>query len=119
MRLVTSEIKKAMQKFPIYSQDKAKGNAKVIARYFVSNCTWYVLESEKDCDEVFGLADIGQGLEYGYFCMSELESIELTGKLRIGNKILEYPLRVERDLQIEPLEYTLAECMDLYNESFI
>lgn len=108
MKLITKAIQSALNKMGKYSQDGKGKDAKVIARYFRKNATWYVLEKAEGSD-VFGLVDLGFGFgfEYGYFSMDELEQINKT-----------YLLGVERDLSVKPLKQTLAELMGLYGEQY-
>lgn len=105
MKLITSSIRKALDKTPYKSQDGKGLEAKVIARYFRGNMTAYVLESEGDT-KVFGLVDLGDGFEYGSFDLADYEKI---------NK--RYIVPVERDIYVKPFEYTLAECFAIYQEA--
>lgn len=106
MKLITKAIENALNKMGYRSQDGMGRDAKVIARYFRGNATWYVLEKDEGAN-VFGLVDLGYGFEYGYFSMDELEQI---------NKA--YVLGVERDSFVKPLKQTLGELMDLYGEVY-
>ena len=93
MKLLTKEIR---QKLPrLYGQDGMGEEAIVYAKFFTpdSNWTWFVLEGEpivendKEIDfRFFGLVH-GFEEEYGYFMLSELESV--TGPMG---------LHIERDL---------------------
>ena len=92
MKLVTKQIEKQLEKYPLYSQESKGDEAIVICKFFspVGAWTWYVLEGEKkDSDYLFfGLVinDYGER-ELGYFALSELESIRLP-----------FGLRIERDM---------------------
>lgn len=107
MKLFTKPVENAIEKTPFYSQDGKKGEAKVIARFFLQNCTWYVLEGNNATGELYGLVDMGYGFEYGYFDRRQLETVR--GAWGLG---------VERDLSIKPLKMTVAECMTMYGETF-
>ena len=94
MKLITKEIEKRIEKYPIYSQDGKNKDALVIAKFFHpwGGYTWYVLEGEKlDNGDIqfYGYVD-GQFGEYGYFTLSELESVRYMG------------LGVERDMYFKP-----------------
>lgn len=121
MKLVTEEILKALRKTPYGTQDGAGRGAKVIARYFVAQCTWYVLEDEsyEETGAVYGLANIGFGWEYGTFSIREIESLSVPLHVmdENGNKILVGGARAERDRFVRPLEKTLAECAETYGEN--
>ena len=88
MKLMTKEIEKRLEKFPIYSQDGKGKEAEVVCKYFspVGAWTWYVLEGEKKGEsdyEFFGIVVNEHGKEYGYFTLSELEGVRLPFGLRI------------------------------------
>ena len=71
MKLLTKQLK---GKFPrLYATEKTPPEEKVvIAKFFTpwTNWTWYAVEKDSD-DTFFGLE-----LEWGYFTLSELESIK-------------------------------------------
>lgn len=95
MKLMTKTLEKAFAKYPIYSQENAGENAKVIAHYFFGGCDWYITEANKleNGDyEMFGLCKI-QEAELGYVMLSQLEALGV----------------VERDLYFTPCEKTLKE----------
>ena len=81
MKLITKKIESDLLKHPIYSQDGKGEDAVVICKFF-NPCgagTWYVLEGEKleNGDwEFFGIVDLFER-EYGYFRLSELQSVRL------------------------------------------
>ena len=91
MKLLTKEIEKELEKYPIGSQDDLGEDAKVIVKYF-NPCgagTWLVTEAEKQADGdwlLFGYACITDW-EWGYTLLSELENIALP-----------YGMKIERDL---------------------
>jgi hypothetical protein len=98
MKLLTKEISGKLP--PLYSQDSKGGKAVVYTKYFTpsSNWTWYVTEGELVTDDsgkevdyrFFGLVD-GHCKEFGYFSLSELESVN--GPMG---------LPIERDLHWQP-----------------
>lgn len=92
MKLITKAVEKELAKYPLYSQDSKGDNAIAVCKFFLQGYTWYVLEAEKaDNDyEFFGII-VGQHTEYGYFTLSQLESV--TGQ---------WGLRVERDRGFKP-----------------
>ena len=91
MKLLTEELKKTLP--PLYSQENDR-NPVVHAKFFTpdSNWTWWATEGEPDGDD-FRFFGYVRGLEdeWGYFLLSELESV--LGPLR---------LPVERDLYFHP-----------------
>lgn len=94
MKLVTKEIQKRLAKYPLYSQDGKKKDAKAVCKFFLCQgvWTWYVLESDEKCEIAFGIVINGAGEgEYGYFSLSELQSIRT-----------QFGLGVERDISFEP-----------------
>lgn len=94
MKLITKKIENVLSKYPLYSQDNKGENAVAICKFFLQGFTWYVLEAQKKGNdyEFFGIVD-GLEKEYGYFTLSELQS--LRGRWGLG---------VERDMYFEPTE---------------
>lgn len=94
MKLLTKEIEQMLEKFPLYSQEKKGEDATAICKFFnpIGSGTWYVLEGEKIGDDwrFFGIAEIYER-EYGYFMLSELESVQLP-----------FGMGIERDIYFEP-----------------
>ena len=93
MKLMTKEIEKRLEKYPLYAQD-GKEEKTVVCKFFHpwGGYTWYVLEGEKQADGdwlFYGYVE-GQFGEYGYFTLSELTSIRFMG------------LGVERDMYFKP-----------------
>lgn len=89
MKLITKEIEKSIP--GLYSTADIPTEDKTVAvKYFCpwSHWTWYVVEGQKEGDDwlFFGLV-VGLETEWGYFRLSELESIK--GPIGLG---------IERDL---------------------
>lgn len=96
MELLTPELRAKLPK--LYSQER-RSDPTVHLKFFfpAGNWTWFVTEGEPDGDDFifFGFV-IGHEEEWGYFSLSELESIDVHG------------LRVERDLYFEPSNFKQA-----------
>lgn len=94
MKLITKQIENVLSKYPLYSQDNKGENAVAICKFFLQGFTWYVLEAQKNGNdyEFFGIVD-GLEKEYGYFTLSQLQSIK--GRWGLG---------VERDMYFKPTE---------------
>lgn len=94
MKLITKAIENKLKRFPIGSQDGKGDDAEIIVKFF-SPCgtsTWWVLEGEQTDDGdwlFFGIAEIYER-EYGYFRLSELQSIRLP-----------FGLKIERDMYFD------------------
>lgn len=76
-RLITPELEKAMQDYPLYSQDSKKKDAVCIAVFFIGNARWYILEGQRENDD-FVLFGIVVGLaetEYSYISANEMASV--------------------------------------------
>ena len=88
MQLITKELEKILP--PLYAQDGKKEKT-VYAKLFCpwNNWTWYILEYSHEEKVCFGYV-IGLDSEYGYFSISELESINYRG------------LGIERDFNFHP-----------------
>lgn len=92
MKLLTKEIEKKLQKYPLYSQENEAENALIVCKFFapVGGFTWYVTEADKKENDYlfFGLVINNYGeKEYGYFTLKELESISLPFGLKIERDI--------------------------------
>lgn len=103
MKLITKEIERKLEKAPIYSKDGQGKDAEIICKFFTpwGNWSWYVLEGEKaeNGDWTFyGYVD-SDFPEYGYFTLSDLESV-------VGP----FGLKIERDLHFE--NHKLGEVFD-------
>jgi len=91
MKLLTAELRAGIP--ALYGQECAK-DARVHAKFFCpwSNWTWFATEgSEQEGDFLFFGYVIGHEDEWGYFLLSELESVRGPGGLTI-----------ERDLHFAP-----------------
>jgi hypothetical protein len=85
MKLLTDELRARLP--PLYSQE-AEADPTVYAKFFLAGFTWYVTEgSEQEGDFLFFGFVVGLESEFGYFLLSELESVQTP----LG-------LHVERDL---------------------
>jgi hypothetical protein len=87
MKLLTDELRQRLP--PLYSQE-AEAEPTVYAKFFMpgTGWTWYVTEGgEQDGDFLFFGFVVGFESEFGYFLLSELESV----KTPLG-------LHVERDI---------------------
>jgi hypothetical protein len=75
MKLLTDELRQRLP--PLYSQE-AEAEPTVYAKFFMpgTGWTWYVTEgSEQDGDFLFFGFVVGFASEFGYFLLSELESV--------------------------------------------
>ena len=100
IELMPEQLRKSLPR--LYAQEDLGTDAIVHAKYFTpdSNWTWYVTEFDGD-DTMFGLVD-GFEKEFGYFSLSELESVR--GPLG---------LPIERDLYWEPKKLSEIELATL------
>lgn len=97
MKLITKEIEKKFEEFPLYSQDGKGLNAEVLVKFFnpTGVGTWYITEANKleDGDyEMFGYCHLGddENAEFGNVLLSDLEDIKLP-----------YGLKIERDMHLK------------------
>lgn len=78
MKLMTRELERAFEDFPLYSQDGKGGDALVIAKYFsLTGGRWYITEASRQPNGdwlMFGFMDLGYP-EYGYVALSQLQSV--------------------------------------------
>ena len=91
MMLMTKELEKMLELYPIGSQDGKGMDAEVIVKYF-NPCgagTWLITEGEKQEDGdwlFFGYCHITEW-EWGYVLLSELESVRLPFGLTIEREL--------------------------------
>lgn len=95
MRLLTEELIKKFEKYPLGSQDEKLGDAKVIARFFnpIGEGTWLITEGDIIRNENGEITDVDMfgyvnllGLEFaelGYVSLKELENVRLPYNYRI------------------------------------
>ena len=93
MKLMTKEIEKRLEKFPIGSQDGKGMDAEVVVKYFnpYGAGTWLITEGVKIEGgdwELFGYCHISEW-EWGYVILSELESLSMP-----------FGLGIERDMYL-------------------
>ena len=89
MQLMTKEIEKKAEKYPLGSQDGKELDAEIIVKYFdpMGNWRWYATEYDPKQKLFFGYVS-GFENEAGYFSLQELESVKK-------------PLPIERDLYFD------------------
>lgn len=91
MKLITKEIEKLINKYPIYSQQNKGTDAVCIVKFF-NPCgigTWIATEANllEDGDiEFFGIVDL-YTREWGYFLLSQLTEIKSPYGLSIEREI--------------------------------
>lgn len=97
MNLLTKELEKKFEQYPLGSQDGKMGNAEVIVKYFnpTGSGTWYVTEASKNENndyEMFGYCHLGDDemAEFGSIMLSELETLRLP-----------FGMKIERDLNMK------------------
>lgn len=100
MKLITKDIEKRFEKYPLYSQDDVE-QKKVIA-YFFGGCafTYIAVEAERlDNDDwrFYGACDLGHGFEWGYFMLSD-----------INRRYPPFGLPLERDKYYSSGRYTIS-----------
>lgn len=92
MQLLTKSLLKELP--VLYSQEKISNEKKMVhAKFFfpMGSWTWFVMEGErKDGDFIFFGYIIGLVERFGYFTLSDLKSISISG------------LTIERDLYFQP-----------------
>lgn len=116
MKLITKEIIKLFEKYPIASQDGKRGDATVIVKFFypAGAATWLITEGNLIKDEHGNVSDIEMfgfccpmGVEcgeLGYVMLSDLESVEVIPGLK-----------VERDLYFSNGKINLRDaCMKCF-----
>lgn len=116
MKLLTDKMKmKIAENHPLYSQDGKGKKAICVAKFFIANWTWYILEGcfVEGKFMMFGIVLNHMDDEYGYLTIEDLESVELKCRTPFG--VL--PLTVERDLYFKPTQ--LEKIHDNYLQQFL
>lgn len=87
-RLMTSQLEEALKAFPLYSQDGKGDNAICRAVFALGPVRWFILEGERQDDDMtmFGIVTGLIEDEYGYVSLKELSEInvDLKGSGSIG-----------------------------------
>lgn len=94
MKLITKEIEKRLEKYPLYSQDGKKKEAIAVAKFFlcVGAWSWFILEADLQNNLAYGVVISGNGeAEYAYINLTELQ----TFRSKLG-------LTIERDISFSP-----------------
>lgn len=104
-KIITKQIEKLFEKYPLYSQENVK-DPKVLVKIFnpYGSGTWYITEVEKQDDGdylCFGLVRL-HDTELGYFMLSDLLNTRIN--------VYGCPLPLERDM------YFKGTLNDAYNE---
>lgn len=107
MNLMTKELEKKFEKYPLNSQEDKGGDAIVLVKYFnpMGVGTWLITEGNKLPNgdyEMFGYCCLIDDVnaEFGYVMLSELEKIQLP-----------FGLKIEKDLYLKN-NCTLIEAME-------
>lgn len=121
MKLLTEELKKVFEKYPIGSQDGKGGDAKVIAKFFnpYGSQTWLITEAQLDGEGteledwiLFGFCNLGdiQLAELGYVSLNELQNLEIEVHIPLTRDT--FKGKIERDLYF-PKDITLREACEM------
>ena len=109
MKLITKEVEKRLQEYPLYSQDGKKKDAVCVVKFFMCGVswTWYILEANLEEKILYGITVNPSGeCEYGYVSLAELETVKNS-----------WGLGVERDRHFGPV--ALSEIEDSYLQDFL
>lgn len=89
--LMTKELEKKFEEYPLYSQEGKYEESVVVVKYF-NPCgagTWLITEGEKQEDGdwlLYGYCHLFEW-EWGYVMLSELESVRLPFGLKIEREL--------------------------------
>lgn len=82
MRLLSEKQNREIEsKYPLGSQDGKKGNAVCVAKFFLGNYTWYIIEGSYEDDDfmMFGVVVTDTDAEFSYISYNELQSLRMYG----------------------------------------
>ena len=89
-RIINDELRQQAAQFPLYSQDDKQGDAVAWLKLIITGtpATYYILEAAPNGEydgrenwELYGVCNMGGAFRYGYFCLGELEALEMYGGL--------------------------------------
>lgn len=101
MELLPKDIREKLPE--LYANEELGLAAQALVKFFTPDSSWTWYASEFNGDDIFFGLVIGFEVEFGYFSLSELESVR--GPLGLS---------IERDLHFEPK--SLEELRDHYQE---
>ena len=106
MKLITKEVAKLLEKYPLHSQDeKDFHEQEILVKFFLPSTgwEWYVSEAEKEenGDYLFFGYVVGMESEWGYFRLSEIEG-PFNLRMNINGQEVRVPVSTERDLYFDP-----------------
>ena len=96
MKIITKDIERLMDKYPLYSQDGKGNDAKVLFKAFnpYGGQSWYVLEASEPYEDgdrrLFVLSTVNGEKEYGYMMLSDITDTTVN--------VFGYRMHLERDL---------------------
>ena len=105
--LITEELMKQFEKYPLYSQDGKGKDAICIAVFYLGNIRWYIMEGQQEGND-FTLYGIVVGLyetEYGYNSATEMANVTSMG------------CKIEQDKDFKPCK--LADIKDEELQRFL
>ena len=82
MRLLSEKQNREIEsKYPLGSQDGKNGNAICVAKFFLGNYTWYIIEGSYEDDDfmMFGVVVTDTDAEFSYISYNELQSLRMYG----------------------------------------
>lgn len=82
MRLLSEKQNREIEsKYPLGSQDGKNGNAICVAKFFLGNYTWYIIEGSYEDDDfmMFGVVVTETDAEFSYISYKELQSLRMYG----------------------------------------
>ena len=105
---MTPRLEKALEGYPLYSQNGKGKEAVCRAIFALGAVRWFILEGEREGNDTI-LFGIVVGLEYGYISLNELSEVELDltaqglGKLQVRQKenFTPTPLKNLRDFRLQ------------------
>lgn len=104
MKLITKEIERKLLATPLYSTEKVpEGDKEILVKFFYpyGAGTWYVVEAERQEDGdwlFFGYVELHEG-EWGYFTLSELQSIMKFGRPAVERDMYGAPTKMSQVLR--------------------
>ena len=97
--IITGKVRDIAEQYPLYSQDNKQGDALAWCKIIITgtNATYYILEGKpygeyegRENWELYGVCNMGGAFRYGYYCLGELEALNMYGGLVHAERVEDF-----------------------------
>lgn len=120
-KIIKGNIIDIAAQYPIYSQDNKQGDALAWLKLIITgtDATYYILEAKQYGEyqgrenwELYGVCNMGGTFRYGYFCLAELEALDMYGGLVHVEAVPDFEPR-----QLSAIPEVVADLSDLWGRA--